>query len=961
MRRPALLAAFASLPLVLAAQSISLDDDADGALELNEGERAAAELARKKAAPPKLVKSWNFDAADPKSKELPSGWGAGTWGERKTVYGTEPVEPGSTNRAMKIDVRYIVGGELQIFSYPWKMLKGNWYRVSFRAKGFDHPGAVTVMVRKYSFPWSELAWPGVSFHPENEWKEYSIVKQSGHTISSDFGILIKTGSVGTFLIDDVKVEEFEVDPRPADRGGKPVPAVKGNLVPRRSFEARTDPFWADESIGGGAKQVWHEPHHDIVEGGHDGARCLRLRRDKLPNGGQPMGLSVWSIPIPVATGRVYTVSCWAKTTDDESPFSVGVEGGEEPEKFGFYDSCNLARQGGWRYFTATSKPVPPHIREVRIHLSGFPGREVFVDSLSLSLGPGARRSGEPGKFVPAAPCELELNFASGDPLVTPRVVTWGEKLPLEIGAWPAAADCAAKEVPATLRVTAYPDTVAVERKVVLKVGASERLDLDPNANGVLRVELVPDDPALAKPIEVVMARLPKPRATGAKGRFGSHMRACPAILDYARAIGLTWHRLHDCCTICKMKVGNPEKGVYRWEDEVVDGIRARGFSILAMPDAPAGWMVEKKWVMRESEKKKQAEKDEELDLSATDADEEVDGEGGIVSEMNKKQAEADMKLKSDLITFYDSAAYGTWCRELAKHYKGRIEHFEIWNEPYMPDFYKGTMKNFGELFHAGAMGIRAGNPDAKVVGWCTEMTAPQFVNSFLKDYPAKDRPDINSLHCYFMGIPGDGEVGYELLLDKHRQTYGEYAGKEIWDTEGNLGGASSFYSYAFSPRGAANEAAFGVRGWSEMFFSGVARLFIYSMHNTDAWRNGGYMSTIDYDRSVNVWAAATATTAYFIDAMEPHREIKSPAGVKLRVFSGCGRTSAVLFDDCLVRGRLKLDAAKLPKGWLATDAMGNDLRPRGAVELGPVPVLVLRPEEGDPKSFASTLEDALVK
>ena len=55
------------------------------------------------------------------------------------------------------------------------------------------------------------------------------------------------------------------------------------------------------------------------------------------------------------------------------------------------------------------------------------------------------------------------------------------------------------------------------------------------------------------------------------------------------------------------------------------------------------------------------------------------------------------------------------------------------------------------------------------------------------------------------------------------------------------------------------------------------------------------------------------------------------------------------------------DAAKLPKGWLATDAMGNDLRPRGAVELGPVPVLVLRPEEGDPKSFASTLEACLVK
>ena len=114
------------------------------------------------------------------------------------------------------------------------------------------------------------------------------------------------------------------------------------------------------------------------------------------------------------------------------------------------------------------------------------------------------------------------------------------------------------------------------------------------------------------------------------------------------------------------------------------------------------------------------------------------------------------------------------------------------------------------------------------------------------------------------------------------------------------------------------------------------------MFNSDGpLRNGGLMNTIDYDRSLNVWGAATATTAYFIDAMDPVTSIASPEGVKLRVFTGCGRSSAVLFDDCLVRGRLKFDAAKLPDGWLVTDAMGNDLRGRGPLELGHIPYLVL--------------------
>jgi hypothetical protein len=76
--------------------------------------------------------------------------------------------------------------------------------------------------------------------------------------------------------------------------------------------------------------------------------------------------------------------------------------------------------------------------------------------------------------------------------------------------------------------------------------------------------------------------------------------------------------------------------------------------------------------------------------------------------------------------------------------------------------------------------------------------------------------------------------------------------------------------------------------------------------------------------------------------MTPHREVKAPKGAKLRVFSDGSRASAVIFDDCLEMGRPVFDAAKLPAGWIAVDAMGNDLRkePGGKRALSPVPFFV---------------------
>ena len=81
---------------------------------------------------------------------------------------------------------------------------------------------------------------------------------------------------------------------------------------------------------------------------------------------------------------------------------------------------------------------------------------------------------------------------------------------------------------------------------------------------------------------------------------------------------------------------------------------------------------------------------------------------------------ADKRLRSHVEYIYDIEAFRTYCRELAAHFKGRIDHYEMWNEPYWQTFFKGTGPHFMDVFHAGAKGIREGNQGME-----------QLVSSFL--------------------------------------------------------------------------------------------------------------------------------------------------------------------------------------------------------------------------------------
>lgn len=196
----------------------------------------------------------------------------------------------------------------------------------------------------------------------------------------------------------------------------------------------------------------------------------------------------------------------------------------------------------------------------------------------------------------------------------------------------------------------------------------------------------------------------------------------------------------------------------------------------------------------------------------------------------------------------------------------------------------------------------------------------------------------NSVHHYYTSVPGDGELSYDRIIGNVKETFGEHAGSEIWNTEGNLALTHSFYAKmrTFDRALADRGVAFGTRGWAETIASGISKTFLYTTHNTDGPNVGGLITLIDYDRSPTPEAAATAVTAYFIDGLRSVKGLPEIPGCRFRAFAGDGRTTILLWDDVLAEGVRTLKPAK---EYVVFDAMGNCLS--GETPLGMIPVFVV--------------------
>lgn len=174
------------------------------------------------------------------------------------------------------------------------------------------------------------------------------------------------------------------------------------------------------------------------------------------------------------------------------------------------------------------------------------------------------------------------------------------------------------------------------------------------------------------------------------------------------------------------------------------------------------------------------------------------------------------------------AAFTRYATTLAEHFKGRINHFEIWNEwnGGMGNQGRQTPEVYAELLKSVYPAIKAVNPEAVIIGGVTAGTDLGWIERVLKA-GGYDYMDAVSIHPYSYPTSPD-EGGFIKNLELTQELMIRYGGAkpvhvtEIgWPTQEDRRGVTELMS-----------GAYGVRMYVLGMASGIpATIFWYDLQN----------------------------------------------------------------------------------------------------------------------------------
>ncbi|WP_211370446.1 GH39 family glycosyl hydrolase [Nonomuraea turkmeniaca] len=124
--------------------------------------------------------------------------------------------------------------------------------------------------------------------------------------------------------------------------------------------------------------------------------------------------------------------------------------------------------------------------------------------------------------------------------------------------------------------------------------------------------------------------------------------------------------------------------------------------------------------------------------------------------------------------YYEGAlsAWTRFVRALAKRYRGRVTHWEVWNEPNIPQFWQPRQvsgRDYAQLVRVTAQAVRAEIPDATIIGGATSLADPAFLVDALRGGLAESI-DAFSFHPYQMVPEHNLQNMHDVLrriLDEH--------------------------------------------------------------------------------------------------------------------------------------------------------------------------------------------------
>lgn len=588
----------------------------------------------------------------------------------------------------------------------------------------------------------------------------------------------------------------------------------GNQISGGSFETIRPPFGWTTRQQGDPDWQWDDLHQRIDNEGRVGAHSLRI---DLPAAG---ARSETCSPVFMPNGnRALTASVWVKASLPGSRLRVSI------------DNTQLASdaQVGTSWQRVTLSGVVPFVDWARLRVAAEPDPQkplsVWLDGAMVE-----ERAEASPEYQAATPIEVALDLDLPGHVVVDQQT--------------AAASLALAPAPpagATLDLEVEDLLGGTTPLPVLALPASQVIlpEIAAHPRGMFKLRLVVRDAAgtaLSAPTELVYARLPKARELAPdESYFGLHIPLSPDYIALARATGMRWVRFHDASMIGKWSVAEPEPGQWRFFDRQVDAAHRAGLGIIGM----------------------------------------LDGAPARVSTAPRSGGYWGLWNLPDQPGAIDQ--WRNYVRTVTSHYRGRIDHWEVWNEPW-GEWWQGmggTPAGYVELLKVAYVQAKEANPASVILG-VGAYRGNAWTDAVLK-LSGTGCYDGFSFHDYNDSMYGGASSFAQRQVDDFTKAQAAVGtAKPQWNTEGGVSGCGSWYVPAIPGMAPRNQLAYAVRYDVTMLAAGVKAYLMYAVHTNGALGDTD-TRVVEHDRAVKPVLAGRAVLASLIDGVgTPLRSEPSP-------------------------------------------------------------------------------------
>lgn len=392
--------------------------------------------------------------------------------------------------------------------------------------------------------------------------------------------------------------------------------------------------------------------------------------------------------------------------------------------------------------------------------------------------------------------------------------------------------------------------------------------------------------------EVLLHRVKEPRMWGKDAPdspFGVHIHADEKWSKLAKQLGFNWARAHGGTNLGKWYMVETQQGIFDFSDsdQQVEDLRNQDLMILGMVDTTPVWYGKGK------------DRERFHDAYYIPKDEYLEN-------------------------------WSDYVKRVVERYKDEIQHWEIWNEPYVKSFFRlhdtdggkyvsGTAADYQRILEPAYAAVKEANPDATVI-WSSAHS--EFWYAGTAEQGAYNFADEASFHFYSSGSPFPD---FDKIMENMRSVMPEEKRSiRISNTEGGTGGANDLSLYRYiDAKPATSENTYQHAEYMVLYqlasvVHDVERFFLYTLH---AWTWAAGWDIMMPDGSLPPSATAMSTLFWHVEGKEFREDVDLGTHVAY-VFDGKGEDSIVLKRKPGV-GAASLKLPKLPKKAVYRDFFGN--------------------------------------